>query len=99
MMTWTTTVTTAKPAAAAAMNDPLTDAELFREARYFAIANAIEFSNKHEVLVETCVGRPKCYRDHSKGFIPCKWCFRIDRCEDRTVDQVDEAIQNHSRGH
>ncbi len=81
------------------MADPLTTVELFREARYFAIAHAIEFSNTHKIHVETCVGKPKCYRVHDKGFVPCEWCFRIDRCEDRTIDEVDEALQAYTRGH
>ncbi len=99
-MTTKVTVTAVEPAAAApTMADPLSPAELFREARHFAIAQGIAYAVKHEVPVEACVGQPKCHRDHSKEFIPCKWCFRIERCEDRTVDEIDEAIQNHSRGH
>ena len=80
-------------------SEPLTDDELFREARHFAIANAVEYSNEHKLPVATCVGPPKCNRNHSRGFLSCMWCFEISRCEDRTVEQVDAALQAHIRGH
>ena len=79
--------------------EPFTDNELFREARWFAISDAIAFANTYKIQVATCVGPPKCSRKHNKLFIECKWCFGIRRCEDRTVEEVDAALQAYTRGH